>query len=187
VGPGLERNIEYSQWVDRFDDPSATATFGRRYVFAVLNQTTVSANIRLNWTFTPKLSLQLFLQPLISANDYHDFKELARPGSYDFNTYGTGGSTIALHGGDYQADPDGNGPVAPLSFPNPDFNFKSLRGNAVLRWEYLPGSTLYFVWTQTRSESDNNSDFQFDRSVHQLLDTTPDNIFLIKLSYWWNK
>ena len=187
VGPGLERNIEYSQWVDRFDDPSATATFGRRYVFAVLNQTTVSANIRLNWTFTPKLSLQLFLQPLISANDYHDFRELARPGSYDFNTYGTGGSTIALHGGGYQADPDGNGPVAHLSFPNPDFNFKSLRGNAVLRWEYLPGSTLYFVWTQTRSESDNNSDFQFDRSVHQLLDTTPDNIFLIKLSYWWNK
>jgi len=187
IGPGLEHNVDFAQWVGAFDDPLATATYGKRYVVALMQQTTLSANIRLNWTFTPQLSLQLFVQPLISAADYRDFKELRQPRSYDFTTYGSGGSTITPAGTSYTVDPDGAGPAAPFSFDNPNFNFKSFRGNAVLRWEYLPGSTLYFVWTQTRSDSDITGDFQLNQSIHQMVNIRPDNIFMVKLSYWWNR
>ncbi|MDZ7361081.1 MAG: DUF5916 domain-containing protein [candidate division KSB1 bacterium] len=66
-----------------------------------------------------------------------------------------------------------------------DFNFKSLRGNAVLRWEYSPGSALYFVWTQSRADYENLGDFRFNRSIDRLAHTRPDNIFLVKATYWW--
>ena len=187
VGPEFFRDVEGSQWVGVFDDPLETSTYGRRYVFAVMNQTTLSANIRVNWMFSPRLSLQLFLQPLISAGDYYNFKQLARPGTYDFTLYGQGASTISERNGTYSVDPDGSGPAAPFSFSDPSFNVKSLRGNAVLRWEYMPGSTLYLVWTQSRYQSDAVNAFQFDRSMRQLVDIAPDNIFMIKLSYWWNQ
>jgi hypothetical protein len=185
LGPGLDKNSETAQWVGAFEDKLAAATYGQRYVFANLDQTTLSASTRLNWTFTPKLSLQLYMQPLISSGHYRDFKELARAKSFDFNRFGDGASTINFSDGNYEADPDGTGPAPSLNFSNPDFNFKSLRGNAVLRWEYSPGSTLYFVWTQSRSDYENLGDFRFNRSVDRLADTRPDNIFLVKATYWW--
>jgi hypothetical protein len=185
-GPGFERNVDYVQWVGAFADPAAAATYGSRYVFALLSQTTVSATLRLNWTFTPQLSLQVYVQPLISAGEYRNFRELARPRSYDYTDYGTAGTSISLKDGTYTVVPAGGG-SAPFTFSNPDFNFKSFRGNAVLRWEYLPGSTLYVVWTQTRSQSDVTGDFQFNHSLGQMMNIRPDNIFMVKLSYWWNR
>jgi hypothetical protein len=83
-------------------------------------------------------------------------------------------------------DPDGSGPAAPVEIGNPDFNFKSLRGNAVLRWEYLPGSVFYLVWTQTRADFEEIGEFKFNRSFTRLLDTHPDNIFMAKFTYWFN-
>jgi len=185
-GPGFERNVDFTGWVGAFADPAAASTYGNRYVFALLNQTTLSANIRLNWTFTPELSLQLYVQPLISAAAYRDFRELARPRSYEYAEYGTGGSSITLKDGTYTVVPAGAGSL-PFTFADPDFNLKSFRGNAVLRWEYLPGSTLYVVWTQTRSQTDVTGDFQFNHSLGQMLNIRPDNIFMVKLSYWWNR
>jgi hypothetical protein len=191
VGPNFSKDYTDAQWVDAFPDPTATATFGNRYVFAHIHQTTLAANIRLNWTFSPQLSLQLFMQPLISSVHYYDFKELVRPKSYDFNVYGHGMSTIsqtrdADGNSSYIVDPDGTGPATPFSFSNPDFNLKSLRGNMVLRWEFRPGSTIYFVWTQNGSESENFGDFQFGHSLGRLVGLRLDNIFLVKFSYWWN-
>ncbi len=185
-GPGLERNVDYLGWVGSFVDPAATATYGKRYVFALLGQTTLSATIRLNWTFTPELSLQLYVQPLVSAASYRNFRELARPRSYEYLEYGTAGSSISLQDGTYTVLPRG-GMSTPFTFSNPDFNLKSFRGNAVLRWEYLPGSTLYLVWTQTRSQYDITGDFQFNHSLGQMMDIRPDNIFMVKMNYWWNR
>lgn len=184
VGPSYSTSRNFAQWVGAFDDVTATETYGRRYVFATLDQTSLSANIRLNWTFTPALSLQLFLQPLISSGEYYDFKELARPRTYDFRIYGTEGSTFdpATH----TADPDGPGPAPAIQTGNPDFNFKSLRGNAVLRWEYRPGSTLYLVWTQSRSDFENTGEFRFNSSMNRLWDAKPDNILMLKFTYWWS-
>jgi len=91
---------------------------------------------------------------------------------------------LALSEGTYRIDPDGSGPASAIEFENPDFNFKSLRGKAVLRWEYYPGSTLYVVWTQTRSDSEPHGEFRFRHSLGRLLDAKADNIFMVKLSYW---
>ena len=184
ISPQFSRVFEYAQYVDTFVDPTATETYGKRYVFAELDQKTFSASIRLNWTFTPKLSLQLYMQPLISAGQYTNYKELADPGTYDFNTYGEGNSTF--NPDEVTADPDGDGPAEILEIGNPDFNVRSLRGNAVLRWEYLPGSAIYFVWTQTRSASEDIGEFQFEESFSKMMLTEPDNIFMIKVTYWIN-
>ena len=175
---------EYTQWVDAFDDPTAVRTYGKRYVFGEMKQTEISANIRLNWTFTPRLSLQLYLQPLISHGDYEHFKELDRPKSYAFDVYSA--SQVVRSNGEYEIDPDGPGPARSFSFDNPDFNYKSLRGNAVLRWEYKPGSTLYLVWTQSRWDDVYEERFSFRRSTEQLLHAKADNIFMLKASYWWS-
>lgn len=184
VGPEYEKNQSNSQWVDRYTDPFAVNTYGTRYVFGELDQNTVSANIRLNWTFNPNLSLQLFVQPLISSGAYTNYKELKQAGTYDFLVYGEENSTFDNE--NYTADPDGDGPAESFEIGNRDFNFRSLRGNAVLRWEYVPGSVLYFVWTQTRSDFETTGEFRFGDSFDRLLDAQPDNIFMIKFTYWFN-
>jgi len=184
LSPSYNKNIDHAQYLGTFSDPFAANTYGKRYVFGELEQTTFSANIRLNWTFTPTLSLQLFLQPLLSTGKYTNYKELAKPSSFDFNVYGQGNSTFDNN--NYIADPDGAGPASPIEIGKRDFNFSSLRGNAVLRWEYSPGSVLFFVWTQTRTGFEDNGDFQFGRSFGNLFNLHPDNIFLIKFTHWFN-
>jgi hypothetical protein len=182
--PGIEKNRQQSQWVGAFDDPAAVNTFGKRYVFAELDQTTVSAGIRMNWTFNPGLSLQLYVQPLISAGNYYNYKELLHPKTYDFLLYGEGNSTF--NGETLEADADGPGPAKTIALPNLNFNFISLRGNAVLRWEYLPGSVLFLVWTQSRADFEMAGDFRFNHSISKMIDAKADNIFMLKFTYWFN-
>jgi hypothetical protein len=166
VGPSYERTVEDAQYVTSVLDPgSVPADFGgRRYVFARLDQRTLAANIRFNVSLTPDLSLQTYLQPLISAGRYTDFKELARARSYDFIHYGETG--------------------APVELPDPSFNFKSLRGNAVLRWEYRPGSVLYFVWTQQRTDVEPDGELRFGPSTRRLFDAAADDVFMVKATYY---
>jgi hypothetical protein len=189
VGPEYYKDISETQWVDKFSDVAATETYGKRYVFAHLDQTTFAADIRADWIISPKLSFQIYIQPFISSANYSDFNYLARSKSYDFIKYGENGSTleetISSEGEiSYVLDPDGEGSAESNTIENPDFNYISLRGNAVLRWEYLPGSTLYLVWTQSREDIDPNGDFRFGKSFNNLFGVRPDNIFMLKLSYW---
>lgn len=184
LSPFYSFNDENAQWVKSVADPLAADTYGRRYIFANMNQHTFGSGIRLNWIFNPALSLQLYVQPLISSGDYDNFKELKRGSSYDFLVYGEEGSTFNKE--NYIADPDGNGPAKNINVGNPDFNFKSLRGNAVLRWEYMPGSVLYLVWTQTRSDYEENGKFKFSQNFNRLMEQKPDNIFMVKFTYWFN-
>ncbi|MCJ7612742.1 MAG: DUF5916 domain-containing protein, partial [Candidatus Aminicenantes bacterium] len=166
--------------------PLMTSTYGTRYIFGRIDQKILGSEIRLNWIFTPKLSLQLYLQPFLAVGQYDRFKELARPKEYEYNVYGTGISTIGYSDGLYTVDPDGEGPAPAFAFGNPDFNMKSLRGTVVLRWEYLPGSLLYLVWTQNRADYAHPGDFQLRRDLGDLLTAPGDNIFLLKVSYRWS-
>ena len=181
LGPTLERNVQDAQYVTSVAAPGEVpADFGdRRYVFARLDQTTVAASIRVNVTLTPDLSLQTYVQPLISAGRYWGFKELARAGTYDFIVYGRDAGTSYLDG---TVTPAGGG--TPFALPDPSFNIKSLRGNAVLRWEYRPGSVLYLVWTQQRSDEEALGGLRFGPSSRRLLDAPADNIFLVKATYY---
>jgi hypothetical protein len=124
------------------------------------------------------------MQPLISSGDFTNYKELAIPRTYDFNVYGENGSTLDKN--NLTVDPDGSGPAAAFQIDDPNFNFISLRGNAVLRWEYMPGSVLFLVWTQTRADDDGIGNFRFNHSINRMLTLHPDNIFLLKFTYWLN-
>jgi hypothetical protein len=182
-GPSLYRLRSAASWVTALDDPLATATFGRRYVFGELHQTEAAMTTRVNWILSPRMSLQVYAQPLISVGDYRQFKELARARTFDFNRYGAGAGTIAAAGPGYAVDPDGAGPAAAFTFDDPDFNFKSLRVNAIYRWEWRPGSTLYVAWTQQRQDLGDPGDFELGRDTSNLLRAPGDDVFLVKVSY----
>ena len=185
-GPSYSYRKSETQWVRRVDDPLMAETYGARYVFGRIDQRTLASEIRLNWIFTPRLSLQAYLQPFIAVGQYDKFKELARPKAYEWSLYGGGNSSIRFENGSYIVDPDGDGPAEAFSFWNPDFNYKSLRGTVVLRWEYFPGSLLYLVWTQSRADYAHPGDFQLRRDLGNLLTARGDNIFLIKATYRWS-
>ena len=184
VSPSYNRSRSPFQYVTTVADPLARSTFGARYVFAEIDRETLEIGTRLDWTFTPRLSLQLYLQPFVASGDYHGFKELARPRSLDHTVYGVDAGTIAADGGRFAVDPDGAGPAAPFTFGDPDFNFRSLRGSAVVRWEFRPGSAAYLVWNENRADVARVGDFDVDRDFSRLGSAPADDVFLLKISYW---
>jgi hypothetical protein len=177
-----------AQYVTAFADPAATAFYGRRAVFAELEQSTVSMDTRVNVTFTPNLSLEMFAQPFVSTGAYSAFKEFTRPRALEKTPFGPDRLTAVQGSGGrttgYQLDADGDPSTAAVTLPNPDFNFRSLRGSAVLRWEYRPGSTLFLVWQQQRSGQEAFGDFALSRDAGAVFREHPDNVFVIKASYW---
>jgi hypothetical protein len=189
LGPSLTFDRSTAQYVTRSDDGLNAATFGGRYVFSDVKQTTVSMDTRVDWTFTPRLSLQLFAQPFVSSGDYLNFKELARPGSFDFVVYGRDRGSVARtvnadRSVTYTIDPDGPASAPSFTVDEPDFTVRSLRGNAVLRWEYRPGSALFLVWQQQRSGYAADGTFDTRGSFRAPFNDRPQNVFLIKATYW---
>ena len=183
IGPMVRYSVDETQWVTRVSDPLMTETYETRYIFGRIDQKTIATEIRLNWIFTPKLSLQVYLQPFIAVGKYDRFKQLNRPRAYDYLVYGENGSTIVDEDGRYVVDPDGEGPASSFEIFKPDFNYKSMRGTAVLRWEYRPGSLLYLVWTQNRADFSNPGNLSLWRDLGDLFTAPGDNIFLVKFSY----
>ncbi len=183
--PSYSGGTSTGQYVRAVTDALATNTFGRRYVFADIKQTTLSMDTRVEWTFTPALSLQMYAQPFVATGKYENFKEFLEPKKYDFAVYGREKGTIARSTtGVYTVDPDGTGPATAFQFGDPNFNVRSLRGNAVVRWEYRPGSALFFVWQQERSGFEPIGDFSAGRDIGDIFKTIPTNVFLVKATYW---
>ncbi len=158
VAPKFNRGHNTTQYVTAFDDPTAVGTFGRRYVFATLDERSFELGTRADWTVTSRLSFQLYLQPFIAAGDYHDFRSLAAARTRDYT------------------------PAAAPS--NPNFNFRSLRGSAVARWEFRPGSALYVAWNENRAAVAPVGDFRFRRDIHAIPNAPSHDVFLVKVSYW---
>ena len=183
--PAYTKARGMAQFVTRVTDPLAADTYGSRYVFATLEQRQLSMVTRVDWTFSPTLSLQLFAQPLLASGDFVDYKEFAEPRQFEFDIYGRDAGTIARsNDGIYTVDPDAAGPAPSFTFGDRDFNQRSLRGNAVLRWEYRPGSALFFVWQQSRFGSERIGDFDVGRDFQELWSVHPENVFVIKATYW---
>ncbi len=187
IGPAVAWSHSGAQYLGAVADPLAAATFGRRYLFAELDQTTVSMETRLNVTFKPGLTLQIFAQPFLSSAEFDLPAELRAPNTYDFPVYGEDVGTREDAPGGYTVDPDGAaGPAEPFLVPDRDFNLRSLRGNAVLRWEWRPGSTLYLVWQQDRSDVAPVGDFDFGRDRSALFRAPADDVLVLKVNYWLN-
>ena len=191
AGIDFQKDEFNAQWVTSYTDAFASDTYGRRYLFADLKQNTLATELRADWIIKPTLSFQVYLQPYFVSGEYSEFKTLQKPKSYDFLNYGDNGSTmeetLSPEGQTlaYTLDPDGTGSAAAITIGNPDFNYISLRGNAVLRWEYRKGSTLYLVWTQSRESFEPNGEFNFGDSFESMVKLKSDNIFLLKFSYWF--
>src|SRR3954470_16179384 len=161
--PGIRfsENTFGAQWVTNITDDAGP------YVFGELHQTTVAVTTRLNYTMTPRLSLQLYAEPFVSAGDYSAFKKLVNGDAHDF------AQRYEPFAYDYGTD-------------NPDFNVKSFRTTNVLRWEYKPGSTLFVVWQQARENDVVPGGFRFGRDVRDIFAVVPRNTLLVKLAYWLN-
>lgn len=194
VAPNYNHSENNQQYVAAVTDPQAVAFGGTRYVFADLRQLTFAFDTRLSATFTPGLTLELFAQPFISSVRHRQFKEYVAPRQAAKQVFGrdvghiapttdAGGRTTG-----YTIDPDGAGPAAAFAVPNPDFSFRSLRGNAVLRWEYRPGATFFLVWTRTgQDQSPFTSTFDLGRDLDAMWSARTDNVFLVKMTYWLNR
>ena len=138
-------------------------------------------------TFTPRLSFVMYAQPFVSAGRYNAFKEFLAPGQTAFHVYDPANKEISFNDTTqrYKIDPDGpNGPAPAFTIGQPNFNVRSLRGNAVLRWDYRPGSAFYVVWQQQRTGFLPLGEFETRRDVGAIFRTVPTNVFLVKATYW---
>ncbi|MEX2110739.1 MAG: DUF5916 domain-containing protein [Gemmatimonadaceae bacterium] len=166
LGLTWSHNIEDTQYFGTFNDAA-----GDHYTFAHLDQHTTSLTARVNYTFTPDISLQTYLQPFVSKGTYSNVRQLSatpRADAYD----------------------DRYAPyINPAVTDNPGgFNFKQMQSNVVLRWEYKPGSTLFAVWNQGRQGSlGAEGDKNFRGDVRDMFSLHPVNTFLVKVSYWLNR
>ena len=150
-----------------------------------LAQATSALTARVNLTFTPTLSLQLYAQPFLSAGKYGRLGEVRRPRARELEqrveTFAA--NAVSPMDGDEVRIDRGAG-RAPITLDDPNFAVAELRSNAVLRWEYRPGSTFFLVWAQSRSDDVNAVDLSLDRQARALWRTPGTNVLLVKVSYW---
>ena len=162
VGYGHDQND--AQWIGRYGAVGADST---HYTFARLDQRTTSLVARLDVTASPTLSLQIYAQPFITSGTFSNWRELNEPRASLYER------RYKPYGSDSQVRSEN------------DFNFKQLRSTSVVRWEYRPGSALFFVWTQERTQSElDPGSFDAGRDYRNLLGAHPKNVFLVKGSYW---
>ncbi|MCH7874542.1 MAG: carbohydrate binding family 9 domain-containing protein [Gemmatimonadetes bacterium] len=197
VKPQFTRETNAAQYVTTTGDMGFTPTFGRRYLFADLERRSASLETRIGVALSPDLTFQLYAQPLLSSGAYPAYKQLARSESFDFDIFDRG-QAVAAPNGDVSCvggricrrdetefvDLDGDGTVD-FSFSDQRFNIRSLRLSAVLRWEYRPGSQLFLVWQQSRRDRATIGSFDLARDFDALFDAPSENVFTVKLSYWF--
>jgi hypothetical protein len=193
VTPRWETSRSGNQYVTATSALAYDPTYGTRYVFADLERRSFSMVTRMDWTFSPTLSLQLYAQPLLSSGDYVRYKQLAKAETYDFLDFRGGTGQVVDGGvqcagiceleGTQHVDFDGDG-QADYAFGDRDFNVRSLVGNAVVRWEYRPGSTIFFVWQRRQLDRASVGDFDFGRDRAALFGAPAENRFIVKVNYW---
>ncbi len=189
-GPSYNEARGTLQYVATVADSAAHAFYGNRYVMADLQQRTLGLDTRASVTFSPAMTLEIYVQPFFAAGRYANLEEYAAPGGNRLAVYGRDLGTISPvldttgRVANYAIDPDAAGPASTFAIANPDFTQQSLRGNAVFRWEYRPGSVLYVAWTQSRAGSQALGTLDLARDRAALLAARPENVFLVKASWW---
>ena len=184
AGPFWNRRLEDRQWVARVTTGEGAAS-ENHYVFGRLDQTTAGMTARLDVAFTPDITLQLYAQPFLASGSYGDFKRVDDPTAERYaDRFQALESRPIEEGERHAADLDGDG--VEEDWRNPDFSTLQFRSNAVLRWEYRPGSALFLVWAQARDQFSQDGNFDLGGASGDLFGQRPDNVFMIKASYWLN-
>lgn len=185
ISPEYSRQLESRQYVDVFDGGSA-ATFGQRYVFGSIDYSQVSARFRVNYAFTPNVSLEAYAEPFAASGTYAGFGELEATGSRNLRVYGTDGTTIEESTGPAPREITVTDGDDTFSFEREDFQALSFRSNVVFRWEWRPNSTLFLVWQMNRGS---DIPYNYPPPVHpgdawSSLGEPGQSYFAIKASYW---
>lgn len=156
-------------------------SYGNRYIFGVVDRTTLSAQFRVNYTFKPDVTLEIYAEPFAASGRYDAYGEMLLPRNRNLRMYGTDGTTITRQ-------PDGSYRVtdgaSAFTLANRDFNTRSYRSNTVLRWEWRPGSILFVVWQQNRLSTVTEGSHVGAGDLFDSLRAPGDNIFLIKSTLW---
>ncbi|WP_298508452.1 DUF5916 domain-containing protein [uncultured Kordia sp.] len=181
ISPQYNYNPNKTQYVTQANNNGTT-----RYILGNIDNQTLSAAIRFNYTINPNLSIQYYGQPFVSIGRYKDFKYVTNSiadNLYDrFYQYQPNEITFDTASDSYTIDEDADGNVD-YSIGNPDFAFVQFRSNLVLRWEYIPGSELFLVWSQGTTGFGNTRDHLLRSLDDQILGQQPENIFLMKFTY----
>jgi hypothetical protein len=164
-----------------------------RYIFGSIDRQDFGITIRMDYTITPNLTLQFYGQPFVAAGDYTTFKHINQPHAAEyrdrFHTYSEG-EIRRNEDGEYEVFESGNASEEnadpDYAFGNPNFNFTDFNSNLVLRWEYRPGSTIFFVWQQARSNFRETGAFDVGNDLDGLFKTHPHNVFLLKINRWFS-
>ncbi|WP_394747385.1 DUF5916 domain-containing protein [Spongiimicrobium salis] len=178
--PSYNINNDQLQFVSNIDVNGDT-----RYLNGTIAQRTLSMSFRMNYNINPNLTIQYWGQPFISRGRYSDFKVVdnAEAARFEDRFSAYGGGQIQLNEGTYNVDENLDG-VTDFSFGDPDFAFVQFRSNLVARWEYIPGSEIFLVWSQDLSRSGNPQDGLFQGLENTIFgNEKPQNIFLIKATY----
>lgn len=160
------------------------------FLMADLYQETFSATLRLDFTLSPTLSLQFYGSPYVTAGHFYNFKRVAdaHASEWDdrYEEYTHGETTYDEENDQYLIDSDMDG-TTNYTVGNYDFNYKQFNSNLVLRWEYLPGSTLYVVWSNGLSDYiEGEGKMNFLSDTADMLKLDAENILMLKFSYLLN-
>ncbi|PHQ31092.1 DUF5916 domain-containing protein [Leeuwenhoekiella nanhaiensis] len=174
-----EKNPNKTQYVTQKDYGDS-----RRYITAAIDQRTLSATLRANFNITPNMTIQYYGQPFVSRGLYSQFNYVADATAEDLNNRITlyEEDQISQSGNTYEIDENRDGSID-YTFQDPDFSFVQLRTNLVFRWEYIPGSELFFVWSQGLNGANDPAQGLFEAWNNQILNRRPGNTFLIKATY----
>jgi len=179
IGPSVSRAYDSWQFVGRRDVEGEPL-----HLVGGLERRTVALTTRLDYTFSPTLSLQLYARPFLASGEYRALREVVDPGAIAFGdrfrSYSAGEATLA--DSQYAIDRDGDGETD-VTLGDPSFNVASLQMNTVLRWEYRPGSTLFAVWTHDRSRF-GREPWALETDLDRLMAAPGRNVFQLKMSYW---
>lgn len=177
--PEVEFRPNKTQYITQkdFDDT-------KRYILGTIDNETIRATLRLNYTINPNLSIQYYAQPFISRGKYSDFKYVtnstAKRLEDRYKLYES--NQLQLVDNTYFFDDNLDSNVD-YSMSNPDFSVVQFNSNLVFRWEYIPGSELFLVWSQGIRTSVSIDESLFDGLQSGIIDYQPENIFLIKATY----
>ena len=186
ISPEYSTNPNKTQYVTQYDANGSAITYNGnpRYILATIDNQTLSAAIRLNYTINPNLTVQYYGQPFISRGRYTAFKHVTNPIAENLNDrfHQYTGNEISLNDGVYAIDENSDGTVD-YDFSDPDFSFVQFRSNLVMRWEYIPGSEIFLVWSQGITGLVDPSQRLLRGLDKGILGQKPENIFLIKATY----
>ena len=146
---------------------------------------TLGLTFRIDYNITPEISLQYYGSPFATLGQYSNFKVITNAKDNSFNNRFKIINPVLVNGDTYQVDAN-NDHVTDYSFRKPDFNFNQFRSNLVFRWEYKPGSQIFLVWSNERTDWLNPGNEPLHTALNRLSKATPYNIFLIKFNYWFS-